>query len=105
MKAIRIEEIPWDEKVFEPALEMVGIDGILDEGVCEHSNYTYVGQMDKYMYFCWPPEFNLTGTTLADWLKDLHSALTCGNDPWCKDLSIEKLQDLVVEVEIQDYWK
>lgn len=105
MKAIRVEEIPWDEKVFEQALEMVGIDVILDEGVCEHSNYTYVGQVGPYMYFCWPPEFNPAGTTLTDWLKDLYNALTRGNDPWCKNLSIEELYNLVAEVEIQNYWK
>lgn len=105
MKAIHVKEIPWNEKVFEPALEMVGIDGILDEGICEHSNYTYVGQVGQDMYFCWPPEFNPAGTTLTDWLKDLYNALTRGNDPWCKNLSVEKLQDLVVEVDIQDYWK
>lgn len=105
MKAIRVEEIPWNEKVFEQALEMVGIDGILDEGVCEHSDYTYVGQVGPYMYFCWPPEFNPAGTTLVDWLKDLYNALTCGNNPWCNNLSIEELQNLVAEVEIQSYWK
>lgn len=104
MKAINVNEVPFNTNT-QYAIEAIGFESVLDEGICEHSEYTYVGQIDDKFYFCWPPEFNPEGTSLNDWLNDLYTALTYGKNPWCDHVSVEDLRTMVKDVDIKDYWK
>lgn len=113
MKAIDIFKLPLTEDTrhyflnclnsdeeYDEEGRLLDIFTILDEGLCESTEYTYLGKVDNKIYFCWP-EDEIGDVSISDCIEDIQGPLKDENYiPITADIS-----SLVEDIEIDDYWK
>jgi hypothetical protein len=113
MKAIDIFKLPLTEDTRHYFLNCINSDDeydeegrlldiftVLDEGLCENTEYTYLGKVDDKIYFCWP-EDEIGDVPISDCVEDIQEPLKDeGYIPSDANICL-----LVEDIEIDDYWK